>query len=324
MRVRYSLAPYAGKNVRIGLYREAKTTSNTGIAIHVDNVRLAYYDKTVSEAEACQYEDVTIGNVHLSGDNTLPGIHSYPTPVYVSDEEARAGKRDSVYQLEIEVFPAQESILMDTICEGETYTNYDFLPKSTTGIYRRKLHTVEHGCDSIVTLYLKVKERRYAEDTQIELCPGDTYVWNDKVYNRAGLYRDTLLSSIGCDSIMTLIISNVSAVEETIYDSSRVELEDLPFTYENALHPYVEGQAPIYYPAGTPKGVYVDTVRVIGVQCATVLIHTLTVYDKHEAIDAIFDGKGNARKVIIRDQMYIICNEEWYNALGQKVSDPRK
>ena len=324
MKVRYSLAQYAGKNVRIGLYREAKTTVNTGIAIHVDNVRFAYYDKTVSEAEACQYEDVTIGNVHLSGDNTLPGIHSYPTPVYVSDEEARAGKRDSVYQLEIEVFPAQESILMDTICEGETYTSYDFLPKERTGIYRRKLHTVEHGCDSIVTLHLLVKERRYAEDTQVDLCPGDTYVWNDKVYNRAGLYRDTLVSSIGCDSVMTLIILNVSTVEEKIYDSSRVELEELPFTYENALHPYVEGQTPIYYPAGTPAGVYVDTVRVAGEQCATVLIHTLTVYDKHQAIDNIFDGKEGARKVIYRDNLYIILNDEWYNAAGKKIADPRR
>ena len=323
MRVRYSLAPYAGKNVRIGLYREARTTSNTGIAIHIDNVRLAYYDKTVSEATACQYEDVTIGGVHLSGDDTQPGIHAYPSPVYASHTDALAGKRDSVYQLEIEVFPAQESILMDTICEGETYTNYDFLPKERTGIYRRKLHTVEHGCDSIVTLYLEVKARRYAEDTEVELCPGETFIWNDKPYNRAGLYYDTLVSSVGCDSIMTLVISNVSTVEDTLYESSRVELEELPFTYENALHPYIGGQAPIFYPEGTPKGVYMDTVRVIGVQCTTVLVHTLTIYDKHEDIDTIFDGKGNARKVIIREQMYIICNDEWYNALGQKVADPR-
>ena len=35
MNVRFSLAQYAGKNIRIGLYREAVSSSNTGIAIHI-------------------------------------------------------------------------------------------------------------------------------------------------------------------------------------------------------------------------------------------------------------------------------------------------
>ena len=122
MKVRYSLAAYAGKNVRIGLYREARTTGNTGIAIHVDNVRLGYFDKTVDYASACQYEDIVIGDIVLSGDDTEPGIHAYPTPYYASDADAKAGKRDSVFLLEIEVLPAQETFFADTICEGVTYT----------------------------------------------------------------------------------------------------------------------------------------------------------------------------------------------------------
>ena len=325
MKVRYSLAAYAGKNVRIGLYREARTTGNTGIAIHVDNVRLGYFDKTVDYASACQYEDIVIGDIVLSGDDTEPGIHAYPTPYYASDADAKAGKRDSVFQLEIEVFPAQETFFADTICEGDTYTNYDFRPKSVSGVYHRKLLSVEHGCDSIVTLNLHVKERRYAETEEVALCQGESYIWNGKPYNRAGLYRDTTISSIGCDSIMTLIVSYAEggAAVQTFYDSSRVEVGK-PFTYENILYPYAEGQAPIYYPAGTPKGTYVDTVKIQGEACTNLLVHTLVIYDPKEDIDSILDGMGEARKVIYRDQMYIICNDEWYNALGQKVADPRK
>ena len=67
-----------------------------------------------------------------------------------------------------------------------------------------------------------------------------------------------------------------------------------------------------------------DTVRVEGGQCANKLIHTLIIYDKHEAIDAILDGKSGARKVIIRDRMYILLNNEWYTPSGQKISDPRR
>ena len=55
------------------------------------------------------------------------------------------------------------------------------------------------------------------------------------------------------------------------------------------------------------------------------LVHTLTVYNKHEDIDNIYgtDGQG-ARKVIYHDQLYIILNDEWYNAAGVKVGDPRE
>ena len=323
MTVRFSLASYAGRNVRIGLYREARSTSSTGIAIHVDNIRLAYFKKTVDYASGCQYEDIQVGDIILPGEQTTPGIHAYPNCFYASDADAKAGKKDSVQQLEIEIYPAAEVSFRDTICEGETYANYDFSPKDRSGAYRRKLQTVEHGCDSIVTLYLHVKERRYAADEEVAICPGESYIWNDKPYNRAGIFRDTTVSSIGCDSVMTLIIS-YNASEDTIFEATRVELSELPFTYENAMHPYIAGQTPISYPEGTPVGTYRDTVQVEGTNCATVLVHTLTVYNEHEDIDHIFDGKGQARKFMYRGQLYIICNDEWYNALGQKVADPRK
>ena len=322
MNVRFSLASYAGKNVRIGLYREARTTSSTGIAIHVDNIRLAYFKKNVDYASGCQYEDIQVGDIILPGEQTTPGIHAYPTCFFASDADAKAGVKDSVQQLEIEIYPAMETSFRDTICEGETYQNYDFLPKEKAGVYRRKLTTVEHGCDSIVTLNLYVKERRYAEDEEVTICPGESYIWNGNPYNRAGLFRDTIVSSIGCDSVMTLVVS-YNASEDTLFDATEIGREQLPFTYENAMHPYVAGQAPISYPAETPAGTYVDTVLVEGANCAAVLVHTLTV-NPAEGIDQIFDGMGEAHKVIYRDQLYIICNDEWYNALGQKVADPRK
>lgn len=324
MKVRYSLAAYAGKNVRIGLYREARSTSSTGIAIHVDNIRFAYFTKSVDYASGCQYEDIQVGDIILPGDQTTPGVHAYPTCFYVSDAEAKAGVKDSVQQLEIEVYPAQESFFTDTICEGDTYSDHDFLPKERTGVYRRKLTTVEHGCDSIVTLNLYVKERRYAEDEEVAICRGDSYSWNGNTYSRAGIFRDTLVSSIGCDSIMTLVISYAGEAD-TIFDARRVDLQELPYTYQNETYPYAAGQEPITYPAGTPKGVYKDTVLVENEPCGSVLVVTITIYNAREDIDIIDenDARG-ARKIIFRDQLYIILNDEWYNASGQKVPNPMK
>ena len=323
MKLRYSLAKYADKNIKIGFYREAKTTSTTGIAIHLDNVRLAYFDKRVDYTSACQYEDVQVGDIYLSGDDTEPGIHAYPTCYYMTDAEARAGKRDSVFSLEIEIFAAQEMAITDTICEGETYSAYDFLPKAKSGVYHRKLQTVEHGCDSIVTLYLHVTERRYGEDTEATICKGgEPFEWHGNLYNRAGIYRDTLVSSVGCDSIETLIVSYVAdAGSDTIYRHNKVAIQDLPYTYEE--YDYAPGQSAIYYPAGTPVGEYVDTVRVLVESCTATLIHTLTLYDREEAIDNIDAEGSGARKVLYRDHIYIILNDEWYNSSGQKVVDPR-
>ena len=320
--VRFSLAQYAGKNVRIGLYREAKTSSTTGIAVHVDNVRLAYFDKVVDQASGCQYEDIVVGDIVLPSEETTPGIHIYPKSTYASDEEAKAGARDLVYSLEIEVYPAEETIMYDTICQGETYTDLNFHGKSEAGVYRRKMQSA-HGCDSIITLYLNVVPTTYAEDEEVAICPGESYIWNNNPYNRAGIFRDTITSSLGCDSVMTLIVS-YNASEDTLYDFVTVYTNELPYTYENPLHPYVDGQAPIVYAEGTERGVYSDTAMVRGENCGVILVLTATV-EWPEGIEDIYGtGRRGARKVFYHDQLYIILNDEWYTAAGQKVENPMK
>ena len=319
--VRFSLAKYAGKNVRVGLYREAKTSVSTGIAIHVDNVRLGYFDKIVDRADGCQYEDIQVGDIFLSGDDTEPGVHIYPRSMYATDEEAKAGAHDLVYSLEIEVYPVSESFYADTICEGDTYTDLNFHDKTTTGTYRRKMESV-HGCDSIITLNLFVRPTAFAEDVKVELCPGESYHWNGRDFSRAGIFRDTLVSAIGCDSIETLIVS-YAPQEDTIRRAKTLYMDELPYTFTDEDHPYIEGQAPIYFAEGTPKGVYRDTVNVQGETCNTVLV-LVTTLNWHEDLEAVEDDGRSARKVIIRDQMFIILNDEWYNAAGQKVANPMK
>ena len=323
MSLRYSLAQYAGKNIRVGFYREALTSVNTGIAIHLDNIRFGYFNKTIEHTSACQYEDVQVGDIYLSGDDTKPGIHSYPTPVYVTDEEAMAGTFDQVFAIEIEVFPSPEKVFTESICEGETFSGYDFAPRSQTGVYRRKLVSA-HSCDSIVTLNLTVVPKLSGEVTEAEICPGEPYSWHGHEYTRAGLYRDTLISSLGCDSVETLVVTYSNTDVETILAASEITEAELPFSYYDFNHPYLPGQSPIYYEIGTAPGVYKDTVMVSGEACTTILIHTLTIV-RHEDIDLVGepDARG-AQKVIIRDRMYIILNDEWYTPAGQKVADPRQ
>ncbi|MBR7154208.1 MAG: fibronectin type III domain-containing protein [Paludibacteraceae bacterium] len=320
-RYRFDLSKYAGKNIRVAFYRQAETYLAAGCAVHMGNVRVAYYDQIADVATACQYEDVALNGFEIDGDNTKPGKNSFMRLDLAAYMDAMKGARDTVFSLDVDVIEVSETLMSDTICEGETYTDINFTGKERTGIYRRKLQSVEH-CDSLVTLNLYVTPRAYAEDEVVALCQGETYTWNNVVYNRAGLYRDTTVSAAGCDSIMTLVLS-FHADEDTIYDAVRVSNDELPFTYANESYPYIPGQAPIYYSTESAFGVYTDTVLVQGVNCTAVLVLTTEIYDAHEGINNVEFGEG-ARKIIFRDNLYIICNDEWYNAAGQKVSDPRK
>lgn len=317
------LSAFEGKNIKVAFYKEATTYLSATCALHLGNIRVAYYDKMALDTTACQYQDVEMYDFFVNGDEVEAGVHEFVRIDRKGEWDATAGMLDTIYNLTVNYYEAPETIVVDTICEGETYTSVDFDGKSKPGVYRRKMQSTLY-CDSIVTLHLSVTPTLRAEDQIIALCPGETYTWNSKEYNRAGIYRDTTLSSLGCDSIQTLVLS-FNEAEDTIYAASEVDITELPFTYENVQYPYAAGQAPIFYPIGTAKGVYNDTVLVQGVNCVAVLVHTLTVTDRHEGIEDVMNELGaGARKVLYQDNLYIICNDDWYTATGQKVSDPRK
>lgn len=321
--MRIDLSKFAGKNIRVAFYREAQTYNAAGCAMHIGNIRVAYYDNLALDTTACQYQDIEAYGFFIDGDKAAAGNHEFTRIDRKGESDAYAGMLDTVYNLTAQYYLAPETIITDTICEGDSYTSVDFTGKTRPGVYRHKMQSVLH-CDSIVTLYLNVTPTQRAEDEILSICPGESYTWNDKEYNRAGIYRDTLVSSLGCDSIETLVLSYLEQ-EDTIYASSTVDITELPFTYQNEQYPYAAGQTPIFYPEGTPKGVYTDVVMVQGITCNAVLVHTLTVTDRHDGIDEIMDALGEgARKVLYQDHMYIICNDKWYTATGQRVSDPRK
>lgn len=325
--LRFDLAKYAGKNIRVAFYREADTykgTSPYSCAIHLDNIRINYYDNIADAAQACQYEDVNKLDFYIDGDVAEAGKKTYKRLEKAYDFDANTKNyHDSIYTLEVEYFEAPETIMADTICEGETFTDVNFHGKSRSGVYRRKLQSVEH-CDSIITLYLSVTPTLYADAVEKTICPGESFTWNGKDYNRAGLYIDTLLSSLGCDSIETLVLGYY-ADEDTLYDAIRISVDELPYTYQNAAHPYMPNQAAVVIPAGTKKGEYTYKPWVQGDNCAAVLVLTVEVYDPHEGIDEILsDDSNGAHKVLYNDNLYIISNGKWYNAEGKLVDDPRE
>lgn len=322
--LRINLAKYAGKNIRIAFYREADTYKGSSpytCAIHLDNIRVNYYDNVEADAQACQYQDVEQLGFFIDGDKAEAGAKVYKRIENADNFKATTeGYHDSIFILNVEYLEVPETILMDTICEGESYSGYDFTAKTRAGVYRRKLQSVE-SCDSLITLYLNVAPIIRTDAQEQTICPGEAYIWNGKQYNRAGIYRDTLISMYSCDSIETLVLSYYSD-EDTLLVNTTIETNDLPYTYMDINHPYIAGQDPISYAAGTAAGTYIDTVYVQGTNCAAVLVHTLVINQSSgSSLEEILDeaSKNGTQKIIYRDNLYIIREGVWTDATGRRV-----
>ncbi len=136
--------------------------------------------------------------------------------VYVDTLQSAQGC-DSIVTLNLTVLPevvgTEESA---TICYGETY-KWNSKECSKSGVYVDTLQSAQ-GCDSIVTLILKVLPEVVGKEEIVTICYGESYKWQGVDYLVSGVYKDTLQSAQGCDSIITLnltVLPEVVGTEES-------------------------------------------------------------------------------------------------------------
>ena len=89
-----------------------------------------------------------------------------------------------------------------TVCYGESYM-WNGKEYSMSGVYTDTLQNIQGG-DSIVTLILKVLPEVVGTEENATICYGGSYKWGGVDYSVSGVYSDTLQSTQGCDSIVTL------------------------------------------------------------------------------------------------------------------------
>ncbi len=104
------------------------------------------------------------------------------------------------------------SFIRDTICSGDAY----FFKGDTLSVSGRYIDTLR--CDSFLILDFVVKN---IQDTLIvrDICEGDSFNFNGEILVFSGLYKDTLISSINCDSIVTLNLIVNSIITTILRDS---------------------------------------------------------------------------------------------------------
>ena len=109
---------------------------------------------------------------------------------------------DSIVTLNLAVLSVYQNSLAASVCQGYTY-NFNGQNLSAAGVYADTLSSTG-GCDSIVTLTLAVNGFSTL-NTNASICNGDSYQFGGNNLTQNGVYNDTMRSSLGCDSIITVL-----------------------------------------------------------------------------------------------------------------------
>ena len=232
-------------------------------------------------------EDVIYNIIICYGENYKWNGKEYSTSGVYKDTLQTDKGCDSIVTLNLTVLPevvgTEESV---TICYGESY-KWNSKECSKSGVYVDTLQSAQ-GCDSIVTLILKVLPKVVGKEEIVTICYGETYKWNSKECSKSGVYVDTLQSAQGCDSIVTLIL--------------RV-LPEVVGTEENATICY--GESYIWRGVDySVSGVYKDTLQT-DKGCDSIVALNLTVLPE----------------VVGKEESATICYGESYRWQGVEYSE---
>lgn len=194
----------------------------TPFSIPVPAQTTTYYARWESLCDTSMCDSVTvtiytqitknISPVICQGETYTVGSSVYSAPGLYEDVLKTVSGCDSIVTTNLSVNPLKQIIKMPEICQGEVYkvgtNNY-----TTTGNYTDILKTYL-GCDSTVITHLSVNPVKQITQSQV-ICKGEIYKIGIHEYTSPGIYIDTLLTSLHCDSIITTHLT-VNPVPQTI------------------------------------------------------------------------------------------------------------
>ncbi len=232
--------------VRTGDY--TATFSRTNGCDSVVDLRLRVNPTFVNRTERgiCEGESYSFADQVL----TEPGIYR--------DSFLTQSGCFAILELTLFEYPVYDDTLSVTLCGAETFPfGEDVLTQS--GRYTQTF-TSSLGCDSTVTIDLRV-EPAYDDTLSAQLCEGATLQLGDRIIDDIGLYRDTFTTAEGCDSIITLVVSQGAPITNSVQITVC------------STEPYLFGDRLL-----TEPGLYVDTFRT-PFTCDSIVMLDLTVVD---------------------------------------------
>ena len=208
-RYEVDLTKYAGKQIRVAFYVESNNPGAT-TTMHIDNVHINACVTDIIDYTICETEDFANDYFNFEGNQLNIGENSHRYWELTTE----VGKVDIFRGVNISVLPKVETRLTDQICESDVYALNNFPSLTAAGRYKQKIRSA-NGCDSIVILELSVIPTEHTTTVET-ICSGQVYNWNGIEYTEGGVYSETLVSSLGCDSLVTLVLQVTDPIREEV------------------------------------------------------------------------------------------------------------
>ena len=150
------------------------------------------------------YRVLCEGESFVWGDYNIPSVKPSDSGTYTNVFQTIHGC-DSTVMLTLVVNPIYNHSFDVTICDNEVYPwqGDAYKYEGKRDITDTKVLRTIHDCDSVVTMNLHFNPTKSSEFSAT-ICDNETYEWNGKSYNIADDYVQTLTTSLGCDSVVTL------------------------------------------------------------------------------------------------------------------------
>lgn len=213
------------------------------------------YDESISES-VCDSE-----LPYIFGSQTLTASGDY-TETYKTINGC-----DSIVTLSLLVNPTFDVAETKTVCENELPFIFGIQSLVSPGDYTETFQTI-HGCDSVVTMTLKVNPT-FNETASETVCSNEPpFVFGSQLLSVSGEYTETFQSVAGCDSVVTLTLLVNETFETALAES--IYIEDVP---------YIFGSTSL-----SLSGVYTETYTAAN-GCDSTVTLTLSVIDTSIVID---------------------------------------
>ncbi|MCO5231320.1 MAG: gliding motility-associated C-terminal domain-containing protein [Chitinophagales bacterium] len=190
--------------------------------IHSCDSTIRYNVQFVKTIQVAISDTICDNQTYILGSQTLQSSGIY-TETFLSSAGC-----DSIVTLTLTVYPTYplKTYLFEP-CEGDSLT----LPDGAI-VYSNVKQTFNlqafYGCDSIVQYDIRFKPILKETISPI-ICANEYFNLNGQMLNLSGTYKDTILSSINCDSIITVQLTVVPLPDTTILDILRCNGDS--FTY---------------------------------------------------------------------------------------------
>jgi len=190
---------------RDGIYKDTALASFGCDTIFTFRVRVADHVRIFLTDSTCSNEPYIWGGKKL----TQPGTYRDTLPGFNGD-------LDTFRTLVLNVLPISTTTLRQALCDGRSFY-YRGRLISSPGIYYDTLVSM-NGCDSIIRMVVNHFPSYVTSDT-VWLCAGDTNHFHSHIITTAGIYKDTLPTISGCDSIFirTVLMQESNTIDTYVH-----------------------------------------------------------------------------------------------------------